>query len=148
MERIQPERSARRRLGMILLVMTACTGGGVSSTPTTANSSPVAATTGTSSTTPVLETAVELPGEFEPIAPGTYSADTDGDEATATRGTFSIEDDGWLSLGGGVMKDTPAGVDGGLYVSLLVVEIDQVWEDPCNGESPVPAGSSAEGLGG
>ena len=48
--------------------------------------------------TPVAEpapNATELTDEFQPLAPGAYYADTDGNEETATRGTFVIEGDGW-----------------------------------------------------
>jgi hypothetical protein len=91
--------------------------------------------------------ATELPGEFQPIAPGAYFADTDGNEETATRGTFVIEGSGWQSVAAGAMKDTPEGVDNGLYVGLMIVEVDRVWEAPCDGGASVPAGTAAKALG-
>lgn len=95
--------------------------------------------------------AVALPGAFEPIAAGAYFVDTDGNEETTTRGTFVIEEDGWQSLEAGALKETPEsgvdGVDSGRYVSLFVVEVAQVWETPCDGGTPVPAGTSAKALG-
>ena len=95
--------------------------------------------------------ATELPSEFQPLAPGAYFADTDGNEETATRGTFVIEGGGWASLEAGAMRDTPEGVDNGLYVSLMVVEVDRVWEAPCAGgttaQTPAPAGTTAKALG-
>ena len=45
--------------------------------------------------------ATELQGESQTIAPGGFYAETDGNEETATRGTFVIESNGWQSLGGG-----------------------------------------------
>jgi hypothetical protein len=91
--------------------------------------------------------AIELAGEFQPAAPGAYFADTDGDVETATRGTFVIEGDGWASLEAGVMREAPEGVDAGGYVSLFVTELDGVWETPCEGGAPVPAGATAEAMG-
>lgn len=93
--------------------------------------------------------ATELPGEFQPIAPGAYFVDTDGNEETATRGTFVIEGSGWWqSLGAGALREAPAGsVDSGLYVALMVVEVDQVWEAPCEGGASAPAGTTAKALG-
>jgi hypothetical protein len=91
--------------------------------------------------------AIELSGEFQPAAPGAYFADTDGDVETATRGTFVIEGEGWASLEAGVMREAPEGVDAGGYVSLFVTELDGVWETPCEGGAPVPAGATAEAMG-
>jgi hypothetical protein len=90
--------------------------------------------------------ATLLPGEFQPIAPGAYFADTDGDTATTPRGTFVIEGDGWASLEAGVLKEGVS-VDSGSYVSMFVVEIDRVWETPCVGGAPVRPGATAEALG-
>ncbi len=76
--------------------------------------------------TPVAEpapNATELTGEYQPLAPGAYYVDTDGDEETATRGTFVIEGDGWTALPSGALKEG----DGEHYVALLVVEVDEVW---------------------
>ena len=91
--------------------------------------------------------ATQLPGEFEPIDPGAYYADTDGIEETSARGTFVIENSGWSSLRAGAMRETPEGVDNGLYVSLFIGELDQVWESPCDGGAPVPAGTTAKAVG-
>jgi hypothetical protein len=90
--------------------------------------------------------ATLLPGEFQPIAPGAYFADTDGDVDTATRGTFVIEGDGWTSVEAGVMKEGVS-IESGSYVSMFVVEIDWVWESPCGGGAPVRPGATAEALG-
>jgi hypothetical protein len=90
--------------------------------------------------------ATLLPGEFEPIEPGAYYADTDGDTATTPRGTFVIEGDGWASLEAGVMKEGVS-VENGAYVSMFVSEIDWVWETPCAGGAPVRPGATAEALG-
>ena len=111
---------------------------GVIYTYTNTNREPVAAP---------APNAMALPGEFQPIAPGAYFADTDGNEETATRGTFVIEGSGWQSLGAGTLRDTPEGVDNGLYVGMMVVEVDQVWEAPCDGGASAPAGTTAEDLG-
>jgi hypothetical protein len=90
--------------------------------------------------------ATMLPVEWDPIEPGAYYADTDGDDETSTRGTFVIEGDGWASLEAGVMKEGVS-VDNGAYVSMFVVEIDWVWEAPCEGGTPVRPGATAEALG-
>jgi len=111
---------------------------GVIYTYTNTNREPVAAP---------APSAIELPGEFQPIVPGAYFADTDGNEETATRGTFVIEGSGWQSLEAGVLRDTPEGVDNGLYVGLMVVEVDKVWEAPCDGGASAPAGTTAKTLG-
>jgi hypothetical protein len=78
-----------------------------------------------------------------PLAPGAYFVDTDGDEASSLRGTFVIEDSGWTSLPSGARKTF--GED---YVSLLVVEVDQVWSPACEIPAPAPAaaGSTAADL--
>jgi hypothetical protein len=90
--------------------------------------------------------AIELLGEFQPAIPGAYYADTDGNDETATRGTFVIDGDGWASLEAGVMKEGDS-VDNGAYVSMFVVEVDAVWEAPCEGGTPVRPGATAEALG-
>jgi len=91
--------------------------------------------------------AAGLPATFESVAPGAYFADTDGDEETATRGTFVVDGSGWESLGAGILRDTPEGVDNGLYVGLMVVEVDRVWEAPCDGGASAPPGTTAKALG-
>jgi hypothetical protein len=91
--------------------------------------------------------ATRLLGESEPIEPGAYYADTDGNEETSTRGTFVIDGDGWASLEAGVMRDTPEGVDNGLYVALMIVEVNEVWEAPCASGASAPPGTTAEALG-
>jgi len=91
--------------------------------------------------------ATELPGEFQPIAAGAYFADTDGNEETATRGTFVIEGSGWESLEAGAWKVGSEGGDDASYVSLFVVEVDQVWDAPCDGGASAPAGTTAKALG-
>jgi hypothetical protein len=90
--------------------------------------------------------ATLLSGEFQPIAPGAYFADTDGDTATTPRGTFVIEGDGWASLEAGVIKEGTS-IESGAYVSMFVVEVDWVWESPCEGGAPVRPGATAEALG-
>jgi hypothetical protein len=90
--------------------------------------------------------ATALTGEFQPISPGAYYADTDGDPETTPRGTFVIEDSGWGSIEAGAMKEGDS-VDSGDYVSLFVVEVDRMWEAPCVGGTPVPAGTTAKALG-
>lgn len=92
--------------------------------------------------------ATELPRAFQPIAAGAYFADTDGNEETATRGTFVIEGSGWESLEAGAWKVGSEGGDDASYVSLFVVEVDRVWEAPCGAENtPSPPGTTAEALG-
>ena len=88
--------------------------------------------------------ATELPGEFEPIDPGAYYGDTDGDVATTIRGTFVIEGSGWQSLGVGAWRQR---VDNGPYIAFFVTEIDQVWESACGPVGAVQAAATtAEGL--
>jgi hypothetical protein len=92
--------------------------------------------------TPVAEpapNATELTHEFQPLTPGAYYADTDGNEETATRGTFVIEGDGWTDVfSSGALKD-------GVGV-LLVVEVDEVWPSLCEPTAPVAAGTTAADL--
>ncbi len=96
--------------------------------------------------TPVAEpapNATELTSEFQPLAPGAYYADTDGNEETATRGTFVIEGDGWTDVfSSGALKE-----GGGEHVvALLVVEVDDVWSSVCESTAPVAAGTTAADL--
>jgi hypothetical protein len=88
--------------------------------------------------------ATELTGDFQPLALGAYYADTDGNEETATRGTFVIEGDGWVNVpsGAGALKEG-GGED---FVALLVVEVDQVWSSLCESTDPVAAGTTAAEL--
>jgi hypothetical protein len=80
--------------------------------------------------------------EFQPIDPGAYYADTDGDPATALRGTFVIEGSGWVAMQTGAGYSVE---ESDLW--LMVAEIDRVGAPAC-GSSPVlkPAGTSAEDL--
>jgi hypothetical protein len=87
--------------------------------------------------------ATQLTGDFHPIAPGAYFVDTDGNEETATRGTFVIEGNEWVGFEAGALKDPE---DDNIYVSLLVFEVDRVWEAPCDGGASVPAGTTAKSL--
>ena len=97
--------------------------------------------------TPVAEpapNATELTDEFQPLAPGAYYADTDGNEETATRGTFVIEGDGWTDVfSSGALKE---GGGGDHSVVLLVVEVDEVWSSVCEPTAPVAAGTTAADL--
>ena len=82
------------------------------------------------------------PDEMDsPLAPGAYFVDIDGDGASSVGGTFVIEDSGWTSLPAGARKEF--GED---FVSLLVVQVDQVWSPACGGDEPLPAGATAEAL--
>jgi hypothetical protein len=87
--------------------------------------------------------ATEVPGDFQPIAPGAYFVDTDGNEETTTRGTFVIEGSGWLGFGAGVLKDPE---DDDIYINLLVLEVDRVWEAPCDGGATLAAGTTTAEL--
>ena len=100
--------------------------------------------------TPVAEpapNASEITSEeaFEeaPLTPGAYFIDTDWDEASSLRGTFVIEGSGWTALPSGALKG-----DGDDYVSLFVLEVDQVWSPACEIPAPAPAaaGSTAADL--
>jgi|GEM_PF-3058678 hypothetical protein len=98
--------------------------------------------------TPVAEpapNATQIPADDmdTPLAPGAYFVDTDGDEASSLRGTFVIEGSGWTALPSGARKTF--GED---YVSLLVVQVDQVWSPACESPAPDPAaaGSTATEL--
>jgi hypothetical protein len=87
--------------------------------------------------------ATRLSGEdVHTIAPGAYFADTDGDQGTTTRGTFVIENE-WGGFQGGVLKNNEGG---DIAVSMLVLQVDRVWEAPCNGGASAPAGTSAKAL--
>ena len=72
--------------------------------------------------------------------PGAYFVDTDGDGASSVGGTFVIEDSGWTSLPAGARKEF--GED---FVSLLVVQVDEVWSPACGGDEP--AGCRVDGGG-
>jgi hypothetical protein len=87
-------------------------------------------------------TLLTLGMEFQPIDPGAYYADTDGDPATTLRGTFVIEGSGWAALQPGAGYSV-----GENDLLLLVAEIDMVGSPAC-GSSPQlqPAGTSAEDL--
>jgi hypothetical protein len=102
----------------------------------------------TRSDPPVAEpapNATRLPDEVTtPLAPGTYFADADEDAETTLGGTFVIAGNGWSSLATGAIKQVPVG--DGSYVSLLVVEVDRVWSQGCQGGVPEPAATSAEAL--
>jgi hypothetical protein len=76
-----------------------------------------------------------------PLAPGAYFVDTDGDEESSLGGTFVIEGAGWSSMGAGPKKAFGEG-----YVSLLIVEVDQVWSPACEAPAPIAAGTTAEDL--
>ena len=96
--------------------------------------------------TPVAEPAPNAtrisPDEMDsPLAPGAYFVDIDGDGASSVGGTFVIEDSGWTSLPAGARKEF--GED---FVSLLVVQVDQVWSPACGGDEPLAAGATAEAL--
>ena len=52
-----------------------------------------------------------------------------------------IEGAGWSSMGAGPKK-----VFGEGYVSLLIVEVDQVWSPACEAPAPIAAGTTAEDL--
>lgn len=87
-------------------------------------------------------------GHFPPLAPGVYFADTDGDEETMTRGTFVVENSGWISVPSGVWRSAPGDTErAGPFVSLLVVEVEQLSEDPCEFSPYVAPGTSAKALG-
>jgi hypothetical protein len=92
--------------------------------------------------------AVALPGgDFPTLAPGAYFADTDGNETTSTRGTFVIAGNEWGSLVAGAARFTPAGGNDDTYVSLMVVEVEQLRESPCDGGAYGTPGTSAKALG-
>jgi hypothetical protein len=80
--------------------------------------------------------------EFDLIEPGAYYADTDGSEATPTRGTFVIEGNDWAALGAaGAYKTVNED-----YVGFWVVELDTVWTEACAGGNAQPAGSTAQAI--
>jgi hypothetical protein len=81
----------------------------------------------------------------EALAPGAYWANTDAGEASSIRGTFVIEGSGWTSIAAqGARKSFAED-----YVSLIVVEVDEVYESVCemSGRGPVAAGATAADLG-
>jgi hypothetical protein len=79
-----------------------------------------------------------------PLSLGAYFVDPDGVEATTLGGTFVIGASGWANLASGAIKQVVVGE--GSYVSLLVVEVDRVWSQGCQGGVPVVAGTSAEAV--
>ncbi len=92
---------------------------------------------------PVAEPAPNaspLPAGSQPIDPGAYFADTDGEEASSLRGTFVVAGAGWHSLEAGAVKWADDG-----YVSLMVTEVDDVSSPGCSATSE-PAATSAEDL--
>ena len=96
--------------------------------------------------TPVAEPAPNAtrisPDEMDsPLPPGAYFVDPDGDETTSLGGTFVIEDSGWTSLPSGTRREF--GED---YVSLMVVEVDQVWSPACVEPAALAAGTTAADL--
>jgi hypothetical protein len=98
--------------------------------------------------TPVAEPAPNAtpinPEEMDVLLePGAFFVDTDGDEASSIGGTFVIEGTGWSTIGAGARK-----VFGEDFVSLLIVEVDQVWSPACEIPAPAPvaAGTTAEAL--
>ena len=91
-----------------------------------------------------IETISNNSGEEDPpIPPGAYFVDTDGDEASSLRGTFVIEGSGWTTLPSGARKMMSEE-----FVSLLVLEVDEVWSPACASPAPAPqaAGSTAADL--
>jgi hypothetical protein len=88
--------------------------------------------------------ATLLTGEMEaqPIDPGAYFVDTDGDPATTPRGTFVIDGSGWVAVQPGAhyaVTEDEAG--------LMVAEVDKVGAPACGGGAQLqPAGTSAEDL--
>lgn len=88
--------------------------------------------------------AIEVPGDFEPIDPGAYYVDTDGEGEGSTRGTFVISVAGWEGLESGVIRDPDSSE---AYVSLLLVEVEEVYTSMCEtGNTAVAADSTPEGL--
>ena len=86
--------------------------------------------------------ATAIPYEIDtPIAPGAYFVDTDGGEESSLGGTFVIEGAGWSSMGAGPKKAFGEG-----YVSLLIVEVDQVLSPACEAPAISTAGTTAEDL--
>jgi hypothetical protein len=87
--------------------------------------------------------ATPIPATFgdTPLAPGAYFVDTDGEEASALRGTFVIDGGGWTNVPSGVRKISAEG-----FVALLVVEVDEVWSSICEPTAPVAAGTTAADL--
>ncbi len=85
-----------------------------------------------------------LQEEESPLEPGAYFVDTDGDDASSLRGTFVIEGSGWTQVPSGAYK----GREGQEYVMLIVLEVDEVYSQPCvlSGDAPVAARTTAEDL--
>ncbi|HEU4917834.1 MAG TPA: hypothetical protein VFV13_14850, partial [Acidimicrobiia bacterium] len=80
--------------------------------------------------------------EFQPIDPGAYFVDTDGDPATTLRGTFVIEGSGWTAFQPGAFYAVTEDEAG-----LMVAEVDKVGAPACgSGAELQPAGTSAEDL--
>jgi hypothetical protein len=82
--------------------------------------------------------------EFQPIDPGAYYTDTDGDGPSTIRATFVIESDDWSGHLQGALKE------GGpeTYVAHLVQQVAFVASPGCHQTEWVPAAHTAEELAG
>jgi len=98
-------------------------------------------TTTTITTTAASPTPLEQ-GDYEPIAPGTYFVDPDGDPSTPLGATVVIDRHGWIGSRGGVNFNGEDGVS--LHLHLFV----EPFIPGCGRTSgtPLPAGSTAQDL--
>lgn len=70
-------------------------------------------------------------GDFQPLEPGWYSIDPDGDDATQLRVVFEVAAEGWESWIGAVKFNE----DG--HVALSITTIDNVVHDACRDQRPL-----------
>ncbi|HET9259263.1 MAG TPA: hypothetical protein VFP42_03965 [Acidimicrobiia bacterium] len=83
-------------------------------------------------------TSLDAVEAFEPLAPGAYFADAG--ETSSIRGTFVVEGSEWLAW-------PPHGTEMDNSVSLLVVEVAEVYTSVCDADNAlVAAGSTAAAL--
>jgi hypothetical protein len=86
--------------------------------------------------------------EYEPIEPGYYFVDADGDPSTSAGATFLIESQGWIGSKQGVNFNFVPGVSSHtLHLKLFVEPFTPVCgEGPVDPGVPLPAGSTAADL--
>jgi hypothetical protein len=119
-----------RRLTTLLcagaLVMTglACSDDDKTSTSDTSGDD---SSTTTSAPEPDGPTDIATVDWFEPVEPGTYYIDPDGDESTPLRVTWEIAKEGWTGWIG-TAKDTG---DDGPHILLTIAELTNVTVDAC-----------------
>lgn len=86
--------------------------------------------TTTSTTAPEGPKNMDEEENLEPVEPGTYFIDPDGDPATPLRVTFEVAEEGW-SAWGGTFKENDTG-----HTMLTITTVPNVVQDACTDHSP------------